>query len=127
MGFEINGNVILYLILGLVAGIFSGLFGIGGGIILIPGFLYFLGCNQHQAQGMSLAVLIPPIGLLAAYKYYQEGNINVAMAIFVCLGFFFGALFGAEIAHKINGIVLRRVFGILLLLLSLKMIFGKIS
>ena len=71
---------ILYLVLGIVAGIFSGFFGIGGGTILIPVLVYLLGLTQHQAQGTTLAIMIPPIGLLAAIKYYLEGNIKLSMA-----------------------------------------------
>jgi uncharacterized membrane protein YfcA len=113
------------LILGLTAGTISGLLGIGGGLILIPALVYFFGLNQHQAQGTTLAMMVPPIGLLAAIKYYQEGNVKLGMAVFICLGFFVGALFGAMFVHKIPDALLKKIFGIVLFLASLKMIFGK--
>ncbi|RKY37193.1 MAG: sulfite exporter TauE/SafE family protein [Candidatus Omnitrophota bacterium] len=116
---------ILYLVLGIVAGIFSGFFGIGGGTILIPVLVYLLGLTQHQAQGTTLAIMIPPIGLLAAIKYYLEGNIKLSMAIFICIGFFIGALFGAQFAHKVSDPLLKKLFGVFLLLVSLKMIIGR--
>lgn len=117
--------VALYLLLGLLAGVCGGLFGIGGGSILIPIFVYILGFSQHQAQGTTLAIMIPPIGLLAALKYYWQGNVKLSIAIFVCIGFFIGGLLGAELAHKINEPMLKKIFGLFLLLIATKMIIGK--
>jgi len=118
-------TIALYLLLGLFAGVAGGLFGIGGGAILVPALVYLCGLTQHQAQGTTLAIMIPPIGLLAAAKYYSQGNVKLSMAIFICVGFFIGGLFGAQYAHKINDLVLRRAFGVLLLAISIKMILGK--
>jgi uncharacterized membrane protein YfcA len=78
----------LYVILGLVAGCLSGLLGIGGGLILIPALIFIFGLTQLQAQGTTLALMVPPIGLLAALRYYQSGNVKLGMAGFICLGFF---------------------------------------
>jgi uncharacterized membrane protein YfcA len=104
-------NVILYLLLGLFAGIISGLIGIGGGIIIVPALIYLFGLTQHQAQGTTLALLIPPIGLLAAWTYYKHGYVNLTIAIFICLGFFIGGLVGAKLAIGLSNEILRRVFG----------------
>ena len=114
-----------YIALGLGAGIASGFLGIGGGSILIPVLVYMFGLSQHQAQGTTLALMIPPIGLLAAWKYYSEGNVKLDMAAFICIGFLFGGLIGAIFVHKVPGPVLRKVFGGFLLLISLHMILGK--
>ena len=114
-----------YIALGLGAGIASGFLGIGGGSILIPVLVYMFGLSQHQAQGTTLALMIPPIGLLAAWKYYSEGNVKLDMAAFICIGFLFGGLMGAIFVHKVPGPVLRKVFGGFLLLISLHMILGK--
>ena len=114
-----------YIVLGVAAGIAAGLFGIGGGIILIPVMVYCFGLTQHQAQGTTLAVLVPPIGLLAAWRYYAAGNVKMSMAVFICLGFFLGGLVGANFAQKIDDMVLRRSFGAVLFLISLKMLAGK--
>lgn len=116
---------IQYIVLGLVAGIASGLLGIGGGLILIPALVYIFGLTQHQAQGTTLALMVPPIGFLAALKYYQAGNVKLGMALFICIGFFVGGLFGATLVEKIPDALLKRTFGIILLLASLRMIFGK--
>ena len=118
-------NIILYLLLGLSAGIISGLIGIGGGIIIVPALVYLFGLTQHQAQGTTLALLVPPIGLLAAWTYYKHGYVNLTIARFVCIGFLVGGLLGAKIAVGLSNVILRRVFGIALLLVSLYMIFER--
>lgn len=116
---------LVYVALGVVAGTAAGLFGIGGGIILIPAMVFLFGLTEHQAQGTTLAILVPPIGILAAIKYYMEGNVKIGMAVFICLGFLFGGLIGAHFAHKIPDLILKRLFGVLMLILSLKMILSK--
>jgi len=118
-------NLSLYLLLGLFAGVISGLIGIGGGVIIVPALIYLMGFTQHQAQGTTLALLVPPIGLLAAWTYYRQGYVNLTVAAFVCLGFFVGGLLGAKLAVKLSDELLRRVFGVALLLLALHMIFAK--
>ncbi len=115
----------IYLALGLVTGIASGFFGIGGGAVLIPALVYLFGLTQHQAQGTTLAIMIPPIGLLAAMKYYYAGNVKLNIAVFICLGFFVGGLLGAQVVHKVPEPLLKKLFGIFLLGISLKMILGK--
>lgn len=114
-----------YVVLGLVAGLLSGVIGIGGGVIIIPALVYLFGLSQHQAQGTTLALLIPPIGLLAALQYYRAGYVDLKIAGLVCLGFFIGGLFGAKIAIGLSDLLLKRVFGGVLLLLALQMLYGK--
>ena len=118
-------NIILYLLLGLFGGALSGLIGIGGGTIFVPALIYLFGLTQHQAQGTTLALLIPPIGLLAALTYYKNGYVNLTIAVFVCLGFFIGGLVGAKLAVGLSNEMLRKVFGFVLLLIALYMILGK--
>ena len=118
-------NALLYLLLGLVAGVLSGLIGIGGGVMIVPALVFLFGLSQHQAQGTTLALLVPPIGILAAWTYYKQGYVNLEMAAFICLGFFFGSFFGAKVATGVSNIVLERIFGVALLLIALKMIGGK--
>lgn len=116
---------LLYVILGIVAGIFGGMFGIGGGTILIPALVYLFGLTQHQAQGTTLAIMVPPIGLLAALRYYYSGNVKLAMAGFICLGFFVGGLIGAHFIHGISEPVLKKMFGVYLVFIAARMILGK--
>lgn len=118
-------NIFLYIMLGLVAGIFSGLIGLGGGIIIVPALVLLFGFSQHTAQGTTLALMVPPIGLLAAWMYYKEGFVDLKIAGLICIGFFIGGLIGAKFAAKIPDDTLRKIFGIVLLLASLKMILGK--
>jgi len=118
-------NTFLCIVIGLVSGIASGLLGIGGGVIMIPALVYFFGLSQHQAQGTTLAVMVLPIGLLAAIKYYQAGNVNVGIAVFIALGFFVGGLIGALIAQPVADIWLKRIFGVFMLFIALDMIFRK--
>jgi uncharacterized protein len=118
-------NTAIYILIGLCAGVLAGLFGIGGGLVIIPALIYLMGFSQHQAQGTTLAILVPPIGLLAALRYYKEGYVNLPIALFICLGFFVGGYFGADIAQHISGPLLKKLFGAVFLLVSLHMIFGK--
>jgi uncharacterized membrane protein YfcA len=118
-------NVFFYLLLGLIAGTFSGLIGIGGAIIIIPSLVLLFGLSQHTAQGTTLALMIPPIGLLAAWTYYKQGFVDFKIAGLICLGFFVGGLAGAKFATNIPDQLLRKIFGIVLLLASLRMILFK--
>jgi uncharacterized membrane protein YfcA len=118
-------NQILYISLGLFAGILGGMFGIGGGAILIPALVYLFGLTQHQAQGTTLAILVPPIGLLAALRYYYAGNVKLGMAGFICLGFFVGGLLGAQLIQNVPDPMLKKMFGAFLLIVAARMIFSK--
>ncbi len=118
-------DILSYLLLGLVAGILSGLIGVGGGVIIIPVLVFLFGLSQHQAQGTTLALLVPPIGLLAAWEYYKEGYVDLKIAGLICAGFFFGGLLGAKLATGLSSRMLEKVFGVALLLISIKMIFAK--
>ncbi len=118
-------GIVLLLVVGLAAGVLSGLLGIGGGVLIVPCLVFVFGLSQHAAQGTTLALMVPPIGLLAAWTYYKEGSVDVKMAALICLGFFFGGLFGAKLAAYINGVMLKRIFGVALIVTALKMIFSK--
>ena len=114
-----------FLVAGLLTGIIGGLFGVGGGEVFIPLLVYVFGFSQHQAQGTSLAVLLPPIGLLAALRYYRAGHVDFAVAGLLAVGFFVGASAGAAVGTRIHGDLLRRLFGAFLLVIALHMIFGR--
>ena len=116
---------IAYIVLGITAGILGGMFGIGGGTILIPALVFLFGLTQHQAQGTTLAIMVPPIGLLAALRYYYRGNVKLEIAGFVCLGFFIGGLVGAHFVQNVPAPLLKKLFGVFLLVISLRMIFFK--
>lgn len=98
-------------LLGATAGVLSGLLGIGGAVIVIPALVYFFGFSQQGAQGTSLAMLLPPIGLLAAWRYYSAGNVNVTAAVILAASFFLFAALGAHFAVQIPQAVMKRIFG----------------
>lgn len=116
---------LLNILIGISAGVFSGFFGIGGAVILVPALVYLFKFSQHFAQGTALAALLLPVGILAVIRYYQAGNVNIKMALFISLGFFIGGFVGAFLAHLLPSAILRKLFGVLLLCLSIYMLIGK--
>ena len=111
------------LAFGLAIGMLSGVLGIGGGVLLVPGLILLFGFTQAEAQGTSLAVLIPPIGLFAAIVYYQHGYIRLPVVGFIAVGFLVGAYLGATLVPHISTAALRLGFGILLLYLGFLFVF----
>jgi uncharacterized protein len=118
-------QIVQFVIVGLIAGVLAGMLGIGGAIFVVPVLVYMFGWEQHMAQGTTLAMLIPPIGILAAWKYYEAGNMDIKVAGILCIGFFFGGYIGGWLANLVSAETLRKAFGIFLLLVSIKMILGK--
>jgi hypothetical protein len=116
---------IAYILLGVATGILGGLLGIGGATLVVPALIMLFGFTQHEAQGTILAAMIPPIGLLAALRYYQAGNVKVLPAALIALGFFLGGYIGARLVEYIPDLMLKKIFGIYLLGIALKMIFMK--
>ena len=119
------GTVAPYILLGIVAGMLSGMIGIGGGIIIVPALVFLFGMTQHNAQGTTLALLIPPIGILAAWTYYRAGFVDVRVAALVAIGFFAGSFLGAKISTNISDVMLEKIFGVALILIGAKMIFAR--
>ena len=118
-------KVFLYILVGLGTGLFSGFFGLGGGIIVIPALIFLFGFTQHMAQGTSLAMMIPPIGILAVLQYYKAGNVQILPAALLCIGFVLGGYLGATMVLQIPETILKRLFGVVLFAVSIKMIFSK--
>ncbi|MHA2610407.1 MAG: TSUP family transporter [bacterium JZ-2024 1] len=115
---------LIYILLGIVAGGFSGLLGIGGGLLLVPALSILFHFSQHQAQGTSLAVLLLPLGILGVWEYYREGHIQIPVALAIAAGFIVGAYFGAALATSISSLHLKKIFGAFLFLVSLYYIFS---
>lgn len=117
--------VLILLLLGLFAGVLSGLVGVGGGIVIVPALVYFLGMNQHTAQGTTLVLFLIPVSILGAYNYYQNGNVEIKYALIIASTFVIGSYFGSKVAISLDQTVVKRIFGIIALVISIKMIFGK--
>lgn len=115
----------MFIVLGILAGVMSGLFGIGGGVIVVPALVFLAGFTQHEAQGTTLAAFLLPIGIFAAMRYYKSGQVDIIVALFIALGFVLGSFFGADLAVGLSSIALKRAFGVFLLLVSLSMIFSR--
>lgn len=109
--------------IGLAAGALSGMFGIGGGVVIVPALVFFLGMTQHQAQGTSIGLMLLPIGILAAFNYYKTGNLDIKAGLVVALAFVIGGYFGSKLSLSINELTLKRIFGVLMLVIALRMIF----
>lgn len=118
-------DIVVFVLIGLTAGILGGVFGLGGGLIVVPALMFVSGFTQLRAQGTSLAVMLPPVGLLAFLTYYRNGNVDVKAGIVICVTLFIGALFGARMAQVVNPDLLRKGFAIFMILVSLKMLLGK--
>ncbi len=117
--------VLILLTIGLFAGVFGGLIGLGGGVIMIPALIYALGFSQLEAQGTSLAVMLPPVGLMAVMNYYKAGHINLKYAMIIAAAFFVGGYFGSKLALNIPVDTVRKIFAIIMIAMALQMFFKK--
>jgi len=119
-------SVILLLVaIGILTGVVAGMLGIGGAVILIPALVFIMGFSQHEAQGTSLAMMLPPIGLLAAYNYYKAGHVNIIFALILAAAFIAGSYVGSKFAMNLSQPVLRKIFGVLLLFMAARMLLSK--
>jgi uncharacterized membrane protein YfcA len=115
----------LGILVGLIGGTLSGLTGLGGGFIMVPLLVFFFGMTQHAAQGTSLAVLLPPLGLMAFLQYHRNGHVDVHIAVLVAIGFFFGGYAGGSLAQMISGTMLRKSFAVVMAAIAVDMFFRR--
>ena len=116
-------EIIILIIIGLAAGVLSGMFGVGGGIIIVPALVFFLGMTQHEAQGTSLGLMLLPIGILAAMNYYKSGALDIKAGLIIAGAFVIGGFFGSKLSLSIDEVLLKRIFGVLMLVIAVRMIF----
>jgi len=116
-------TLLILLLIGLLTGAVGGILGLSGGVILIPSLIYFVGFSQHEAIGTSLAVMLPPIGLFAAFNYYKAGQVNIKYALILAVAFMIGSYFTSKIAINLPENTIRKMFSILLMIIALKMFF----
>jgi uncharacterized protein len=113
--------VLTFLAIGLAAGVLSGLFGIGGGILIIPSLIFFAEFPTKLALGTSLGAMLLPVGLLGAYAYYQQGDLNIKASMLIGLGLFLGAYVGARVAQQLSGVVLQRMFAVFIIVVAVRL------
>ena len=118
-------ELLILLFIGLLAGTISGFLGIGGGIVIIPALVYLLGYSQHNAQGTSLGLLLPPIGLLAVINYHNAGYVNIKAAAIMCVTFVIGSYLTSKIAVDLPEAVVKKMFAVFLLFYSIKLFLEK--
>lgn len=119
------GTLLILIAIGVAAGILAGFIGVGGGIIIVPALVYFAGMSQHGAQGTSLALMLPPIGVLAVYNYYRAGEINFTYAAVIAVAFIIGGFFGSKISLRLSPHVVKFIFGLIMLYVSVRMILAS--
>ena len=118
-------TILILLVIGIITGVMAGMLGIGGGLVVIPALVMVMGMSQQSAQGTSLAMMLPPIGILAAYNYYKAGHVDIRIALLLAVAFIVGSFFGSKLAIRIPQEILKKIFGVFLLLVAIKMLFWK--
>ena len=118
-------QIMILVGIGLAAGILSGFIGIGGGVVIVPALIYFVGLTQFQAQGTSIAIMLPPVGIMAFYNYYKAGQVNMTYAVIIAITFILGGYFGSKIDLKMNPNVVRFVFGLIMLYVSVRLVWSS--
>lgn len=118
-------QVLGLLVIGIVAGVAAGMFGIGGGLIIVPALVLVYKMSQHAAVGTSLGAILLPVGALGAWVYWKNGNLNVRYSLLIAAGLLVGGFLGAKLVEPVSDLTMRRMFGGFLLLVSIRMIVGK--
>lgn len=118
-------EILILLFIGLLAGVISGFLGIGGGIVIIPALVYLLGYSQHSAQGTSLGLLLPPIGILAVLNYHRAGFVNIKAAAIMCITFIIGSYITSKIAVELPETIIKKIFALFLLFYAAKLFLEK--
>lgn len=116
-------TLIICIVIGIVAGILGGMVGVGGGIIIVPALVFFLGFSQKMAQGTSLGILLLPVGLLGVIQFYKEGYVDMSVVLIISVGFFLGSYLGSKLALSLSQETVKKIFAILLIIVAIKMLF----
>lgn len=118
-----TSSILILLIIGLAAGVMSSMVGIGGGVVIVPSLVIIMAMSQKMAQGTSLVMLLPPIGIFAVINYYKAGYVDFKIAAVLCIAFIAGSYFGSKIALNLQETTLKRIFGVFLMVLAMKYLF----
>lgn len=115
-------TILILIIVGVAAGALSGLVGVGGGIIIVPALVYFVGFFQFRAQGTSLGILLLPVGILAVWQFYKQGHIDLPAVLYVALGFVIGGYIGSKVTLSLPQETVRKIFAVLIVIIGIKML-----
>lgn len=116
-------TIVILVLIGMVAGILGGMVGVGGGIIIVPALIFFLGFTQKMAQGTSLGILLLPVGILGVFQYYKQGYVDMRVVVVISLGFLIGSFFGSKIALALSQETAKKIFAVLMIIVAIKMLF----
>src|SRR5450755_1611226 len=111
-------TIALLVIVGLLAGMLSGLVGLGGGVIIVPALVFLLGFSQHQAQGTSLGILLLPAGIFAVINYYKQGYIDLKVVLILFIGFVIGGYLGSKISLSLSETAVKKIFAVVLVIIA---------
>jgi len=116
-------TILIVILIGIAAGMLSGLVGIGGGLVIVPALVYFLGMSQHAAQGTSLGLILLPVGILAVLAYHKQGHVDPKIVGLLAIGFVAGSFFGSKISLSLPQETVKKIFAVLMIIIAVKMIF----
>ena len=116
-------TILIVVLIGIAAGMLSGLVGIGGGLIIVPALVYFLSMSQHTAQGTSLGLILLPVGIFAVLNYYKQGHIDLKVVGILAVGFVVGGYLGSKLSLSLSQETVKKIFAVLMILVAVKMIF----
>lgn len=116
-------TIVILILIGIAAGMLGGMVGVGGGIIIVPALIFFLGFSQKMAQGTSLGILLLPVGILGVMQYYKQGHVDMRVVLIISLGFLIGSFYGSKIALALPQETVKKIFAVLMILVAVKMIF----
>ena len=116
-------TLIILIVIGIAAGMLGGMVGVGGGIIIVPALVFFLGFSQKMAQGTSLGILLLPVGLLGVMQFYKEGYVDIKVVLIISAGFFLGSYLGSKLSLSLLQDTVKKAFAVLLIIVAIKMLF----
>ena len=116
-------TLLILILIGIAAGMLGGMVGVGGGIIIVPALVFFLGFSQKMAQGTSLGILLLPVGILGVWQFYKQGYVDMRVVLIISFGFFVGSYFGSKIALSLSQETVKKVFAILMIIVAVKLLF----
>ncbi len=116
-------TILIIIVVGIAAGILGGLVGVGGGLIIVPSLVYFIGFSQKTAQGTSLGLIMLPVGILGVLQYYKQGHVDFRVVGMLAVGFLLGSFFGSKVALSLSQETVKKIFACLMILIAIKMLF----